>query len=199
MKQLIIKILLTVVIIFLAYLVVDSIRKPVEFKKNKQQREQVVIKRLIDIRNGQQLYKNFNGKYMGSWDTLIDFLQTAEIPIVKITQDPEDTTMTVKIRDTIGYMNAADSIYHKRFKVSNIKYIPFTEDKIFDMDAGIISKGSVKVPVFEAKAHYNDILNGLDEQLVLNLVEERKALDKYPGLKVGSMSEPSTDGNWELK
>lgn len=199
MKQLIIKILLTVVIIFLAYLVVDSIRKPVEFKKSKQQREQVVIKRLIDIRDGQQLYKNFNGKYMGSWDTLIDFLQTAEIPIVKITQDPEDTTMTVKIRDTIGYMNAADSLYHKRFKVSNIKYVPFTEDKIFDMDAGIITKGSVKVPVFEAKAHYNDILNGLDEQLVLNLVEERKALDKYPGLKVGSMSEPSTDGNWELK
>jgi hypothetical protein len=40
-------------------------------------------------------------------------------------------------------------------------------------------------------------MKGLDKQLVLNLTKSKEDLDRYPGLKVGSMSEPSTDGNWE--
>ncbi len=51
--------------------------------------------------------------------------------------------------------------------------------------------------VFEATANYNDILKGLEEQMIVNLIKARKDIDKFPGLKVGSMMEPSTDGNWE--
>jgi hypothetical protein len=37
----------------------------------------------------------------------------------------------------------------------------------------------------------------LDKQLVINLIASQTEIKKYPGLKVGSMTEPSTDGNWE--
>ena len=65
------------------------------------------------------------------------------------------------------------------------------------MKAGVIKKGGVKVNVFEVKAPYSEILKGMDEQLVINLIASRKEIKKYPGLKVGSMEDPSTDGNWE--
>ncbi len=198
MKQTLIKIILTLVIIFLAYLVVNSIRNPVQFRKEKEKREKVVINRLKDIRQAEVLYKSMNNKYMGSWDTLIDFLKKAEIPIVKIMPDPEDTTFTKTINDTIGYVSAADSLIKGRIDVEDIKYIPFSDGEIFQLDAGEISKGQVKVDVFEVKTRYKQFLKGLDKQLVINLVAEKKQTDQYPGLKVGSMNEPSTDGNWEL-
>ena len=37
----------------------------------------------------------------------------------------------------------------------------------------------------------------LDHQRVNNLRAEQEDLEKYAGLKVGSMDEASTNGNWE--
>jgi hypothetical protein len=65
------------------------------------------------------------------------------------------------------------------------------------MEAGIIEKGGVDVNVFEAKVHYKVFLEGLNRQMVVNLIAGREQIEKYPGLKVGSMEEASTDGNWE--
>ena len=67
----------------------------------------------------------------------------------------------------------------------------------YKLEAGEIERGGLKVHVFEASAHYNEILKGMDHQSIINLIKARKDIDKYPGLKVGSMEEPSIDGNWE--
>ena len=195
----IIKIVLLVIIIVLAYLVFESVMGPVRFKKNVDRRSKAVIQNLVDIRTSQMTYKNIYGKYTSSFDTLIDFLVTGEIPVVKIIPDPEDTTFTKTIRDTIGYIPVKDSLFSKRanFDITNIKYIPFTNNELFTMDAGVIEKGGVDVNVFEASSHYELILHGLDEQMVINLIAAREQIEKYPGIKVGSMTEASTDGNWE--
>ena len=55
----------------------------------------------------------------------------------------------------------------------------------------------MQVPVFEAKAPYETYLKGLDEQRIRNQAALQEDLDKYAGMKVGSMTEPSIDGNWE--
>jgi hypothetical protein len=62
-----------------------------------------------------------------------------------------------------------------------------------------ITTGSgIQVPVFEAKAHNNIILRGLDRQYVINMNEQRRLNEKYPGLKVGSLTETVNNaGNWE--
>jgi len=65
-------------------------------------RSKAVIQNLVDIRTSEIAYKIINGKYTSSFDTLIDFLKTGEIPVVNIIPDPEDTTFTKTIRDTIG-------------------------------------------------------------------------------------------------
>jgi len=195
----IIKILLLVIIIVLAYLVFESVMGPVRFNKAVDKRSKAVIQNLQDIRSAELTYKAINGNYTASFDTLFDFLQNGEIPVVKMVPDPEDTTFTKTIRDTTGYIRVIDSLFHSRpnFIVDHLKYIPFTDNEEFTLGAGVIEKGGVDVNVFEAKAHYNLILNGLSEQMVINLIAAKEQIERYPGLKVGSMTEPSTDGNWE--
>lgn len=195
----IIQISLLVVIILLAYFIYESVMKPVRFNKSVDQRSKAVIQNLMDIRTAQLSYKSIHGKYTASFDTLILFLKTGEIPVVKIIPDPTDTTFTKTIRDTIGFIPVKDSLFRSRpgYNLENIKFVPQSDKKTFTLDAGVVDKGGVKVNVFEASTFYLDFLSGLDNQLVTNLVASKEQIEKFPGLKVGSMTEASTDGNWE--
>lgn len=195
----IIKGLLLVVIIVLVYFVYESVMGPVRFNKAVDRRSHAVIQSLVDIRSAQLTYKTIHGSYTASFDTLISFLKTGEIPVVKMIPDPKDTTFTKTIRDTISFIPVEDSLFKGRpsFNPDNLRFVPFTDKIKFDLNAGIIEKGGVDVNVFEASAHYSQFLKGLDEQMVINLIASREQLDRFPGIKVGSMTEASTDGNWE--
>ena len=198
-KYTVIKIVLSIIIIILAYLVYESIMRPLRFNRAVEAREAKVIERLEDIRNSQQFYKKLNEKYAGNFDTLIHFLEVGEIPVVKMIPDPDDTTFTKTITDTLGYVSVADSLFSKRkhFSLDSIRYIPYSGKKPFEINAGSIERGGLKVSVFEVRAHYRDFLKGLEKQLIINLIKSKEDIERYPGLKVGSMEEPSTDGNWE--
>ncbi|MDP2721740.1 MAG: hypothetical protein Q8O72_03185 [Bacteroidales bacterium] len=195
----IVQVILAVVIIGLGYLVFESIMEPVRFKQEKLAREKVVIQKLKDIRSSQLIYKQLTGKYANGFDTLINFLKVAEIPVVKIIPDPTDTTYTRTINDTVGFINVADSLFGKiaGFNFSSFKTIPYSGGQLFEMQADTIERGGVNVNVFEAKAPFTAYLKGMDEQTIINLISKYEDIEKYPGLKVGSMLEPSTDGNWE--
>lgn len=199
MKLNILKVILAVAIVVLAYLVYDSIMQPIEFLKEKKHRDVEIIQNLKDIRDLQTYYKNAKGAYTSSFDSLIAFASTGEIPVVRIIPDPNDTTFTLTISDTLGYIKVFDSLFGKRrhFDIKQLSVVPFTDGAKFDMDAGEIERGGVKVSVFEAKVPYETYLKGLDQQRVLNLIAADKALDRFPGLKVGSLTEPTVNGNWE--
>ena len=199
MKNKIIQAILITIAIVLGYLIYDSIMSPVRFKAEKKVREAVVINYLKKIRSAEFIYKQLNNRYTGSFDTLINFMGTAEIPVVKMVPDPTDTTYTRTINDTVGYVKVADSLFGKKPKINyhRINIIPFSKDVPFSLKAGVIDKGGVKVNVFQVEAPYTAYLDGLNKQLVINQIADQKQIKKYPGLKVGSMTEPSTDGNWE--
>jgi predicted DNA binding CopG/RHH family protein len=198
MKRTVIQIVLLLVIIVLAYLVYQSVNKPLQFNAEKDKREALVIQDLKDIRSGQLIYKKMNDQYAKDIDSLMIFLREGEIPIVKKVPDPEDTTFTRTINDTIGYIVVADSLYGSRpyFILDSLPWIPGA-GIMYSLDAGEVTKGGLNVHVFEATADYKKILKGLEEQMIVNLIKARKDIDRFPGLKVGSMMEPSTDGNWE--
>ncbi len=199
-KLTIINIALVVVAIFLAYMVYHSISQPVIFENTKTEREMKVVQNLKDIRSTQGLFKENYNRYTANFDTLIEFIRTGELPVVNIIPDPSDTTFTKTINDTVGYIKVLDSLFSTRpnFNVESLRYIPFSEpQQEFEIQAGYITRGGMQVPVFEVKAHYDIYLNGLDKQRIRNATAEREDLNKYPGMKVGSMTEPLTDGNWE--
>ena len=198
MKRIIIQVVLLIVIVFLGYIVYQSIMEPVYFDQEKRAREKVVIDKLKDIRTSQLVYKKVNGSYSDNFDTLVAFLSDAEIPIVKMVADPNDTTFTKTINDTVGYIKVADSLFsRKSYKLKDLSIIPFSDGELFKMDADTIERGGVNVHVFQAEAPYTAYLKGMDKQTIINIIAKREDIDKYPGLKVGSLTEPSTDGNWE--
>jgi hypothetical protein len=206
--SILINILLFAVIVFLAWQVVKSIQAPIKFNHEQKARETKVVERLIDIRNAEVLYKNATSKYTNSFDSLIAFCQTAEIPIVKIVPDPTDTTFTRTINDTIGFVKVMDSIQGARgeFNINDIKFVPFgANHEQFELEAGTISRNGIDIPVFEARTPYEVYLAtpgaAFSEkewnQRRDNAKAEKESINRYAGLKVGSMEEASTDGNWE--
>lgn len=199
MKSTILKAVLAVIVLVLGFLLYSSIMKPIRFQEELTRRNDQIVKRLKDIRTAQTFYKQFNGRYTSNFDSLVDFLRTGKIPVVKMVADPTDTTFTRTINDTIGYIAIADSLYSKRpnFKLNELSVIPFSEGRKFEMKTDRIDKGGVLVSVIEILVPYEYYLFDLDQQDVVNLKERQERINRFPGLKIGSLTEASTDGNWE--
>ncbi|MFW6352212.1 MAG: hypothetical protein ACOC2E_07470 [Bacteroidota bacterium] len=205
-----IQIILTVAILALGYLCVESIQKPVRFKQEHNERQEKVIERLEGIREAQRAYKSLYGDFTGSFDTLINFINTDSLRLVKmegrLTDSMLEEGMTelkalelgIIQRDTI-FISAKDSLFSKNFVADSLRYVPFTQKEEFKMDATTIETASgAEVPIFEAKVHNNTFLKGLDEQEIANINDEARAYERYPGLKVGSLTEANNSaGNWE--
>lgn len=190
---------LALVAILLAYLVFDSIRQPVAFDNMRKEREVQVVQSLKDIRSTQTLFKQTYNRFTGDFDSLAEYIKNGQLPVVNIVADPNDTTFTKTINDTVGFVSVYDSLFAKRdnFNINSLRVVPFSQGDVFEMQAGYIMRGGLKVAVFEAKTPYKTYLWDLDQQRVNNLRAEMEDLNKYPGLKVGSMDEPSLNGNWE--
>ena len=206
--SIVINIVLFAIIVLLAVQVVKSIQAPIKFNTEQKMREAKVVERLIDIRNAEVLYKNANNKYTDSFDSLIMFCQTAEIPIVNIIPDPTDTTFTRTINDTLGFVKVVDSLSAGRanFNINELKFVPFSSPTTnFELEAGFIPRNGINIPVFEARTPYEVYLAtpgaAFSEkewnQRVNNAKAEKESINRYAGLKVGSMEEATTDGNWE--
>jgi hypothetical protein len=73
--------------------------------------------------------------------------------------------------------------------VDSLPYVPKSGGKRFTLDAGFIERGLVKLPVFEAYTLPEEYLSDIDNW--------RTYYTRIAGLKVGSMTESSIDGNWE--
>lgn len=67
----------------------------------------------------------------------------------------------------------------------------------FHLEAGFIESGGFQVPVFECKVDFEDLLADMNRQEVINKIAKTKRINKYPGWKVGDMTQSITDGNFE--
>ncbi len=201
----IIQIILGVVIILLGYLLVDSIMKPINFRRVQKQRYEATIERLKDIRKAQVAYKSRYGRYTGSFDTLIDFVRNDSFKIVKAIGVVPDTLTEKQAleqgiisRDTTK-VSVFDSLFFAGYPLDSLKYVPYVAPARFQMGAGVLkTESEVDVNVFEAAVHNNVLLKGLDEQLIINLNKDREDITGFPGLKVGSLEKATNNaGNWE--
>lgn len=222
-----IKVLLSLSAIFLAYLCVMSILTPINFERIRAQREKDVIQRLIEIRKAEVEFKEQNGRYTASFDTLINFLKTAKKKIVLkegfLTDEQLEAGLTEEKaaqivrrgnkqeiekyslqnfrRDTIK-VDLLEEVFpnYTRQTIDQICYIPYSQRKKFELRVNndYVNKSGIRIPLFEACAPYETYLHDLDQQELLNLIDRTKKLNKYPGLKVGSIVEPNNNaGNWE--
>lgn len=207
----VIQILLFIVAVVLAYFIYKGVQNPIDFEKAKDARYDATIERLKEIRKAELAYKDVYGKFTGSWDTLINFVKYDSVRNIRkvgeLTDSMIEAGLTERkavekgllIRDTIK-VSVLESIYGSSYDADKLKVVPIPDTTAyFTLGANIIKTGSgIEVPVFEAKVHNNIVLRGLDRQYVINLNEQRRMNEKYPGLKVGSLTETVNNaGNWE--
>jgi hypothetical protein len=214
--KLVIKVVLLAAIAALVYFIYQSIDEPIRFEKHKKKRYKATIQRLKDIREAQKQYFNKYGHFTADFDSLVDFVKTDSIKMVKAIGSRPDSIATDKealelakkgllkfSRDT-SLISVQDSLFGKNYAVDSLPYVPYTNGAKFTLGAKVLEIGSkvnsttLKVPVFEAKVLNRVLLKGLDEQLRINLDDELFKMDKYPGLKVGSLeTNVNHAGNWE--
>ncbi len=82
MKKLVNGVLLACVVA-MGYICWHSITDQQEFDKEVKQHENEVKARLIEIRNAQEAYKAQKGEYCADWDSLIAFVETGKLPVVR--------------------------------------------------------------------------------------------------------------------
>ena len=203
------KILLAVAVVLLAYMCYRSVMGPIEFDKTREQRENLIKARLIDIRKAQIEYKNIHKVHAANFDELSKFLKDEKLPfLIKegvLTDEQLEKGMTEQEavkkglirRDTV-WVTAVDTLFGSGYNVDDMRNVPGANVQ-FSMDTATLTSGSgYTVKVFEAGVKYDDYLGDLDKQLVVNLKDKAEKLEKYPGLRVGSLTEINNNaGNWE--
>ena len=207
----VIHVILIALICVVAFFIVKSVQKPLDFNAEQKRRYETTIQRLKDIRTAQVAYRSEYKKYTGSFDTLIEFLKTGEFRVVKIIGDLDDSATVAAgkiIRDTI-MLSVIDSLFKEGYPVDSIRYVPFPKNVNFDLRPDLkdvqfelgtnnIIAGNVTVNVFEAKVSNDILLFDLDPQLLFNFNKDREQKTRYAGLKVGSLEETTNNaGNWE--
>lgn len=207
--KLVIQLVLWIVIIFLGYLVFNSVYQPIKFNEVKEARYAKVIENLKDIRDAELAHRTVTGEFAGSWDNLIRFIDTAQFTLTQrrdtTVMDEEyrktygvDRRIEIVVIDTLGYKSVKDSLFKGSDRYKNMMNVPIDGvDAQFELAAGTVDKSGTKIPVFEAKIAKEVILYDQDKDLV-NQEEQVVSVDNVNGpfIRVGSMEEVNTSGNW---
>ena len=208
------------------YACIKSIMEPINFNKQKAYRETVGIQRMKDVRTLQEAFKSVSGHFTASADSLVDFYKNGKMEVIMQIGSNDDSlavATTEKLKKSrrgitpeqmyelykkgehlvfsiSSKVDVKDTLFNTRndFNIDSLKYIPFSQGDTIQMESVIKEVSGVKVPLFEARMPYKSLLKGLDNQLRINLDADRKAMNRYEGLQVGSVSAPNNNaGNWE--
>ena len=195
-------------IIVLGYLTFDSVYGEIRFNQLKKKRYAVVIETMKDIRDAQLAHRTVTGKFSGNFDELIKFVDTAKFTITQrrdsTVLDEEmtkrfggvETYKDIVIIDTLGFVPVKDSLFGADPRYKTMMNVPVgKEGSKFKLEAGRLPDDDIAV--FEASVDKEIILHDQDKNLV-NKEKHVVAVDGVngPALKVGSMTEVYTKGNW---
>ncbi|WAC02835.1 hypothetical protein N7U66_04155 [Lacinutrix neustonica] len=196
----------------LGYLTFMSVYNPILFKQEKEKRYAKVIENLVDIRDSQLAYKEINGKYTKSYDSLINFIENAKFAILERRDtsviDVEKTKAyrgieyrkEITVTDTLDFVSVKDSLFKGSDRYKTMKNVPFAKEGTeFVLNAGKIQEeeGDKKLSVFEAYVKKADVLHDQDPDYV-NIENTAHSVEEINGdaIRVGSMQEVKVNGNW---
>lgn len=181
--------------VLMGYNIYTNINDRLEFERTLNNRKSKVIDRLEDIKKLQVTYLEEKGKYTSSWDSLVNFAQNDSVKIVKYLVNKDDTAAVNQAKrkglplEEIVYVPVMEKAFDKKigYPVQEIKKVPFS-DKTFELNAGTIEKNGSEIQVIEVKTSWYTFVESLST-VPANFDKDRK-------LVLGSMTEPTTEGNW---
>jgi hypothetical protein len=212
--KLIIQLVLWVLIAFLAWQLYSSIIGPVKFNEKRDARYAQVIKNLKDIRSAELAYKELNGKFTGSYDSLVRFIDTAQFAIIQrrdtfyadekrneafgLDKLTGGYILEETILDTLDFTPIKDSLFGGTDRYKTMMKVPIEGvDAEFTLKTGTVVKNDAPYSAFEAKVAKDVILSDLDK----DLLSQEKMVVSVEGvngayIKVGSLETVDTSGNW---
>ena len=191
------------------YMTFMSIYGEIKFNQEKEKRYKIVIENLKDIRDSQLAYRSVKGNFQNNWDSLVKFIETEKFTITQRRDSTiidkvltkrygVDTTKDIVIIDTLGYVNVIDSLFGADERYKTMMNVPVgKKNQIFKLETGYIPQNGINIPVFEVSIDKGILLYDQDQNLVKK-EKEMKSVEEVngPTLKVGSMEEVNTNGNW---
>ena len=198
--------LLACVSIVLIYLLIESIRKPINFKETREFREQIVREKLKQTAELQKVYKSLTKKYAESYDSLKYVLTNDTFLIDQAFGDKFDTTQVVSIiqiklpaKDSLRGIikkNAPNPDMTIENYFNYLRTVPFSDNKEFYMktsEAIVEGTDSLMAPTFEAGTTIGSYLPEFDSASHVIYDPEFNPNNLR---KVGDLYKPSTTGNW---
>ena len=216
--------LLAVTIIGLGYICYRSIMGPIEFAEERSFREKAIIARLIDIRTAQVEYRNITkAGYSDNLDSLIEFVKTAQMPIVLKEGELDDAQLERGLtekkameiiakaqktnnwkevekeglknfrRDT-SWIALLDTLYPQGYQIDSLAFVPFGNGTKFEVATSVdTTKAGSPQYLFEVRTPYEVYLTGVNDQELKNLISDMKKMGRYCGLKVGDVEMPNNN------
>lgn len=178
---------------FLSFYNIKSIGKTLEFNSLQKGRMDVVKEKLLTLKDAQLLYRNRYGLYCNNMDSLIHFLKNDSIYVIIATGDYKDSIAVAegKVKVDTNWVLVSDTLF-TRFPFDSLKFVPFTKDSLFTNQAGTVyTDDGRENPVFQIHTNFRVFLN---ELYAIEYGEGNMAADSL--IKVGSMTTPTTNGNW---
>lgn len=188
----------------LIYLLIESIRKPIDFTNTREQREDVVRSQLKDIAELQKLYKGLRNNFASDFDSLKLGLLSDTFYVDKVIGDPNDTTTQVTVeriaipgRDSLqNWIKERGSSLSVDEYFNNIRKVPFSADITFYMqiDSAIVDgTDSLMAPTFEVGTPIKSYMAEYPKE---DFAIYDPAYDPNKLRKVGDLKKTSTSGNW---
>ena len=220
--------LLVIAICAMSYICVTSITVPIEFEQEQAKREQQIIKKLVDIRKVQIEYQKINNHFCPNADTLVQFILEGQLPVILkegvLSDEQLKNGLTEKkaiaiikrgnqkeiianglenFRRDTTYVSVYESILandYTKEQIADLVVIPHSNGTKFQFDTitYVNANTGLPTPLFQVSAHYDTYLFDLNRQQLINLKDKQTKMNRFNGLKVGSVEEPNNNsGNWE--
>ena len=198
--RLIINLVLIALTVALVYVLYNSIREPIAFQAEKQKREDAVVAKLMDVRKGQEIYRDVTGKFAKDFATLKQTLRNGKIPVVKVIGDPDDPTNTDAIRYDTAYVDAMtefkkyEDLMKRKVNIDSLEYVPYTNGETFAIKADTLTYQQTLVNVTEVSVPRKSFMGEFSDP---RFKRYDASYDPNKPLKFGNMSSPNLAGNWE--
>lgn len=185
--------ILVLLIAGLAYVLYSSIKEPITFKSEFDNRKDAVVERLSQIRTAQESYRSITGEFAPTFDTLKQVLTTGKFAQVSIESDPNDPNNEDKYIYDTTFLSAIDSIKAMGINLNNIEIVPYSDGAKFTCFADTITYQSTLVQVCEVGTSFDKFMGKYASE---KYTKYNDAYNPFALIKFGSRSAPNLAGNW---
>lgn len=203
--KIVLNILLALASLGLVYLLIESIRKPINFKDTREFREERVRERLKQTAELQKLYKSLRNQYADDFDSLKYVLTNDTFLVDQVVGDKYDSTQSVQTiqvqipaKDSLVGLIANSPVPEKSIEeyFEYLKTVPYSDGKLFYIktDSAIVEgTDSMMTPTFEVGTTIGSYLPEFDSagHVIYDPLYNPNLIRK-----VGDLYKPSTNGNW---